>query len=282
MTAPVHATLAALSTVHVGQSAVLLLSPGGVLVPVTSSARGLVPGGICLPVDADYAVFAAVAGQHALLDLRDWSPLLGRTPRTSLVVQQGPVDATAAEGLEAAALIPVAPERSSTVTPAPGGPMDPHPVRRRARLLVRLAGAGAVPSVRRFLVGLVGVGPGSTPTGDDVVVGALAGLDRRGDGPALAAAGLLRAALPELLDRTTTLSRHDLQAALDGEVAERVHHLLTAVGDRRRVPAAVRAAHAWGASSGLDLAVGVAAGALGPTRAVRPFAPQTRTLRRSA
>lgn len=261
----------------------LLRRPDGTLLPVTSAAHGLVPGGISLPCDADHRALVALAGRSASLDLAAWGPLLGATRPTDLTVAPGPVDLTAARALAAAAL---APTSAGPVDVA----MDPGPSRRRARALVRAGVEGDLPAVRLLLHILVGTGPGSTPSGDDVVVGVLAGLDRRADAAARRASSAVRATLPDLLHRTTSVSRHDLAAAADGEVAERVHELLAATAHASRVPGAVTAARAWGATSGLDLAAGVAAGALG-TRAwaarpdrPRPTTPTTRDTihRRSA
>ncbi len=271
---PGAALVAALTTVHVGQSAVLLRTTTGDLLPVTSSAHGLVPGGWCLPDDREFAALATAARQRAVLDLRSWQGVLAATAATDLSVRPGAVDVVAARALADAALSRTVGDGASARPARPDhGPMDPFPLRRCARALVRAAAAGDGAAVHDLLERLVGVGPGSTPSGDDVVVGVLAGLDRRADGAARSAAAPVRQALPHLLDRTTSVSRHDLVAALRGEVAERVHHLLAAVGDRSLVPTAVDAARTWGATSGLDLAAGVAAGSLAPAHsALRPRA----------
>ncbi|QDB78285.1 DUF2877 domain-containing protein [Georgenia sp. 311] len=230
--------------VHVGQS-VVLLADGARLLPVTGPAHGLVPGGARIP-EADLRALADTARRSATLDVSGWA----ETPSVSwqdLTLTPGPVDRRAAVALWAAC-----------VATGSTGPMSPAPQRRAARELV--AAALARPAdIGAHLTALVGAGPGSTPAGDDVVVGVLAGLDR--SGAALAAAAVRRA-LPDLLDRTTALSRHELAAAIEGHVAERVHTLVAALADPALVPGTVRAARAWGASSGLDLASGVAAAAL--------------------
>ena len=77
---------------------------------------------------------------------------------------------------------------------------------------------------------LIGAGPGSTPAGDDVVVGVLAALRATGRDDAAAAIG--RASC-RLLDRTTSASRMYLSAAADGRFAERVHELVRGLGDAR-------------------------------------------------
>jgi hypothetical protein len=248
-------------TVHVGQSAVLLSAlDGDVLLPVTSGVRGLVPGGVCLPDARELGALAAAAAGPGLLDLVGWAAAVDAAARTDLAVRAGDVDPAAAARLARESGGGPAGETSGGAGHAPtvAGPMDPRPLRARAAPLA-LAALGDRDRVHRLLRQLVGAGPGSTPSGDDVVVVLLAGLDRAG---AARAAGRVRAALRPLLQRTTAVSRHDLAAAIDGQVAERVHVLLAALADPRLVPAAVAAARGWGATSGLDLAAGVAAGAV--------------------
>lgn len=274
--APAPEALAAAVVVHVGRTAVVLDARGGLLVPVTSAAHGLVPGGVCLAEGDGHLKVARRTPVGAALAREPWAARLRHARRVDLAVPRAAVDAGAAGALQAAALHVDAPGR--------GGPQDPLPARRAARSLVAAAGADDARRVHAVLRDLVGVGPGSTPSGDDVVVGVLAGLDRREDAAARRAAGVLRDALPGLLGRTTRLSRHALAAALRGQVAERVHHLVEATADVRRVDAVLRAARTWGATSGLDLAAGVAAGALGAPGAatVRTPAPLRDDLRRTA
>ncbi|MBO0900763.1 DUF2877 domain-containing protein [Cellulomonas sp. zg-ZUI22] len=250
---PPHALLRA-TVVRAGRSLVVLRTAGGALVPVTSPEHGLVPGGVCL--GGGLRGLAPRAGTTP--DPGPWAAHLDGAPRVDLAVPVGAVDAHAARALLAGAL---------GAEPARAGRdvMDPRPARRRAGELVAAAVAQDPRRVRTALRRLVGVGPGSTPSGDDVVVGVLAGLDRRSAG---AAAAVVRGALPVLLDRTTSLSRHTLVAALRWQVAERVHTLVEATAAVGLVPATLAAARTWGATSGLDLAAGVAAGALaGPAQA---------------
>ena len=248
--APTWDAVLAATVVHVGRTALTLGTADGLLVPVTSAAHGLVPGGVCLADGFDHARRTPVGDP---LDRLRWAVPLRRAPRVDLTVRRGTVAPAAAHALAAGA-----------TAPDGAGPSGPGPARRAARLLVDTAGAGHAPRVRAVLHGLVGVGPGSTPSGDDVVVGVLAGLDRRSGDAAAHAGAAIRRALPALLDRTTRLSQHDLRAALAGRAAERVHRLLEATADVRRVDAVLRAAQGWGATSGLDLAAGVAAGVCGP------------------
>jgi len=225
----------------------------GRLLPVTSADHGLVPGGVCLPADGDLRAVAAVARHSGPVDLTPWDAL-GNDVVTHqrLTVAVDRIDAASAAAIGAFA---------SALSTAGNGPMSSRPQRRAARTLAAAAITDDLLACHRHLGELVGAGPGSTPAGDDVVLGVLAAFDRAG-ARADRAAALLRRALPSFWHRTTATSRHDLVAAVGGEFAERVHALLHALSEHRRVLPAVQQARTWGASSGLDLAAGVAAGAL--------------------
>lgn len=98
---------------------------------------------------------------------------------------------------------------------------------------------------------LLGLGPGLTPAGDDLLVGWLAGLWTSGEqGRRLGAAvgGKLAAAAAE---RTGALSRAFLLAAVDGQAAEPVWAFVRQPDGTR-----LRALVAVGASSGADLLAG--------------------------
>ncbi len=102
-----------------------------------------------------------------------------------------------------------------------------------------------------------GLGPGLTPSGDDVLAGIL--LVRRAlRGPA-AESGLVAVARAV---RTTSLSREVLVWAARGQAVEPVHDLLgsVAAGDRAAADTALAHVVALGHSSGADLALGLALG----------------------
>jgi len=118
----------------------------------------------------------------------------------------------------------------------------------------------------RELVSLVGLGAGLTPSGDDVLVGALAALDAISrcspDGRLLRQA--LVDALPVPLEsRTTRLSAQMLRAAADGLYAEPVLALLDALAREDTSPAPVERATEellhLGHRSGRDTLLGIAA-----------------------
>jgi hypothetical protein len=105
---------------------------------------------------------------------------------------------------------------------------------------------------------LVGLGPGLTPSGDDVLVGIEAALHALARPPA----GFLALATDGVEERTTALAATLLRHAGAGEFAERLHSLLAALlgSDDEAIPAAIDRAVAWGATSGTDCLLGVLIG----------------------
>lgn len=103
---------------------------------------------------------------------------------------------------------------------------------------------------------LIGLGPGLTPSGDDLLVGLLAGLE--------AAGYPLRSALATSIarharDRTTRIGAAVLANAARGQFAERLHDVIVAVArpDAGGLPRAIERAMAYGATSGADTLVGL-------------------------
>lgn len=112
---------------------------------------------------------------------------------------------------------------------------------------------------------LLGLGPGLTPSGDDILAGALAAgraaarAVRHVAGDAwLADFGAQVAMLAP--GRTTTLSASLLWHAARGEVAEPARHVLRALGGQTPLEPALAALLRVGHSSGRDLAAGLAVG----------------------
>lgn len=107
---------------------------------------------------------------------------------------------------------------------------------------------------------LVGLGPGLTPSGDDVLVGAMLAEQIAGSafGPSLTR-GLATRVLGEV-NRTGDVSAHLLGLAAHGHFSARLHGLATAlVHPARDLKAALVAALSVGASSGADAAYGLGA-----------------------
>ncbi|MBN2622493.1 MAG: DUF2877 domain-containing protein [Acidimicrobiales bacterium] len=157
-------------------------------------------------------------------------------------------------------------------------------------LAVRVAGlgddlaaavaAGDLPAARGFVDALCGLGEGSTPSGDDVVAGLVAGgallaaVTTGADGPGADVFGRLGAyAAGVAPGRTPALSAALLAHAARAEVASPVADLLHALTGRGDLDRAMRRLRRVGHRSGTDLARGVllAAGVVAGTHvAPRP------------
>lgn len=134
-------------------------------------------------------------------------------------------------------------------------------VTRAASLRARRALGDAIerddrPAFTAAAAGLVGLGEGLTPAGDDCLVGALAALHRFAPGAAVLGRAS-REALVRLADAgTTTVAREFVVHALDGTFAEPVLAVLTAP-DRDTACAASAALLRMGATSGADTLTGI-------------------------
>ena len=106
---------------------------------------------------------------------------------------------------------------------------------------------------------LIGLGPGLTPSGDDVLAGTLLAL--HGFARADAADHLATWLRPRLEGRTGLVSRAHLACAAAGEGAAVLHDALTALasGDAEALATATTAVDTLGHSSGWDALVGIAA-----------------------
>ncbi|HEY7589994.1 MAG TPA: DUF2877 domain-containing protein [Candidatus Limnocylindrales bacterium] len=127
----------------------------------------------------------------------------------------------------------------------------------------RLTDGGLAPAARKRRdsaielagTGLIGLGPGLTPSGDDVLVGFTAGLSAIGDPRARR---LARAWAGAATGRTTDVAVAFHRAAARGFYAERLHVVARALlaGPVEAIPEAIRLAAAWGATSGSDTLAG--------------------------
>jgi hypothetical protein len=139
----------------------------------------------------------------------------------------------------------------------PGGPFEPA----LAAALERFRAGGEI----RGLAELVGVGEGLTPSGDDVLVGVLAGLDAAGEvsGEAAALRARLCVELEQGTSRTTRLAAQMLDAAEAGFYAEPVLGVLETLAlpkpGVRALTRAVAALLAVGHRSGADTLRGIVA-----------------------
>lgn len=111
-------------------------------------------------------------------------------------------------------------------------------------------------SVRSAAERLAGLGSGLTPSGDDVLVGALVALAAVPDPDA---GDSLRSAIADgTANRTTRISDAYLQAAARGEASQAWHRLLAALAGKstEEVIAAARGVMAFGETSGVDMLAG--------------------------
>ena len=141
--------------------------------------------------------------------------------------------------------------------------LDGHPA--PAALAARCA-AGDLAGAVEIAEDLVGLGPGLTPSGDDVLAGVLlslrllGGAIRGGTRAVWLADWLSTAVTSDAADRTTSVSATLLHCAARGQAAAEVAAVLRAfAGQEPAGPAATRLLAA-GHTSGADLAWGLAAG----------------------
>lgn len=109
------------------------------------------------------------------------------------------------------------------------------------------------------LQGLIGLGRGLTPSGDDCLAGLL--LMRRRSGRAQPGADPLAEMLVQAAyERTTAISANLMEAAAAGQADERLLEACDTVlaGREERLPQAVSGLLDYGSSSGLDVLVGMA------------------------
>ncbi|MEW9549337.1 DUF2877 domain-containing protein [Nonomuraea sp. NPDC050783] len=164
----------------------------------------------------------------------------------------GPVDRA---GLEEAAAVLARPAE-----PAPGLPGNGV-----IAALAAACGRGWLLGMATAAEQLVGLGPGLTPSGDDVLAGLLVTLRHlgaaTGTGRAVWLAGWLAATVTfDARTRTTPLSATLLHCAARGEASPEVLAVLRGVAGHQALEPALRRLRHLGHTSGADLAQGVAIG----------------------
>ncbi len=105
--------------------------------------------------------------------------------------------------------------------------------------------------------GLLGLGPGLTPSGDDLTGGVMLALHRLGQMSVLRS--LSNAVVPMLDEKTNPISAAHLKAAMEGMGSEAVHQAMNTIlaGDRTGLPEALDRVEKVGHTSGWDALVGV-------------------------
>lgn len=211
--------------------------PPTVVALLTSDAVAL-PLGVRLATPSARTPFASVAvGAPALVgagrvELADLGVLMARWWDPGVRARVGRTAHAARERVDAALAL----------LPAPPGEL------RAAVEDLAARGPGAVPER------LVGLGPGLTPAGDDLLCGALAASHGFGEGGSTA---LLCAQVRRLSAHTSLLSGALLRAAADGYAFRELLSLLAALcGDGSDVVPPLKHLFAVGATSGTEIARG--------------------------
>jgi hypothetical protein len=255
--------------------AVYLTHPGGVLALETADGAGL-PNGITIAEGSDRSPFervrvgttGEVGGGAVTVDGATVRVVRWRRARPAL-------RAVTPDALRAAA----GSAEAHLAARAPALPADLHAV---VRDVTGALGTGevadAVELVRR---GLLGRGPGLTPSGDDLLAGLIAGVASLGAALGVAGGALTRR-VDELADAlvvvapeaTTAISATLLDHAARGEVAVPAAQLLHALTGDGPVAGALDRLLTFGSSSGRDLAVGLLAAAELVVDALAPDPPR--------
>ncbi len=177
--------------------------------------------------------------------------LAEQAPKEGLAALAGGVDAEAAS------------------SKAPGSNADEsfllHTARPAAAHLLDGVMRQQMPAVRQGASGLIGLGPGLTPSGDDLLIGFMAATSILGEPIGLASEWyprVHRELLTIARGRTNKISITWMEYAQQGEVAEHIGHLFQAlVGeDARQVESTALTVLKTGATSGADLLAGVILG----------------------
>ena len=226
------------------------------LLTVALDDVGGVPGGILVGGISDWRALGIVAGMTFVGTPDGWSIPAARVTISSSTARLWSAALPDRPGVKAIAPSTIAAARRATLRRAAGGGLAPLLAGEDDAGDAWLARAREVARREHSLVDLIGLGPGLTPSGDDFLVGYLAGLDAAADParPALAA-GIVEAAPA----RTTAISASMLRHAAGGEYAERLHEVVGALctGRADRITRAVDRAMAYGATSGVDTVVGL-------------------------
>jgi hypothetical protein len=161
----------------------------------------------------------------------------------------------AADGHDAARdLLDEALARSASTPLAPGlNAAAGRAARSALSLAIRRRDPGGFLEAAR---GLVGLGEGLTPAGDDYLVGALAGLHRLGDGWPVGDAPLRDAVIAHACRTTPTVSAAFLLYAVKGQFSEPLRDLAMA-GSAAATREAAAALARMGATSGVDTLAGM-------------------------
>jgi Protein of unknown function (DUF2877) len=250
----------------------------GELVTLVGPTVGGLPNGIVLDADADFSdlrlggsvldgAALSIDGGRVLVDLtraRPWSP---RLARGALAVSRLDHDRVAGALATALGRVPVQRGFAPLLRllahqvewPIDGLPRTCDMAYPAIRRLLAGAHAGDLDRAADGARGLVGLGEGLTPSGDDLLVGFSAGLHAVGSplDP-----GLAQACAQLASGRTTRIAEAFLVHAARGEYSARLHGLVHALSAEppRALADAFSQVLGWGASSGADTLLGLLLG----------------------
>jgi hypothetical protein len=228
--------------------------PGGVLVAGIADLRetGIRPGMAVVPSSRGVSIPTA-AIEIDVTNAISWSPSL---PPGARLRPTPELDRTVAVARRLAAAH-ACPGGLAPAIPGTGRAVDPWQAR-AAHLIDRHLTAlatGDVVAAEDVTVELIGLGVGLTPSGDDYLVGLLAGLEATDD-PVRHRLATAIAAQADL--RTTVIGAEMLRHAAAGAFAERLHDMLIALArGSLDLATAVERVMAYGATSGGDTLVGL-------------------------
>ncbi len=237
--------------------------PGGILVGEVTDLRqtGIRPGMAFVPSTDGWSIPSAGVGIDASR-ATTWSPALPPAASLRLTAELARTVAAArrhaADRAPAGGLAPMlsGSDRGGTEGRARGG--DPWLTRARALIGAQLEALrlGDVAAAVAPTVGLMGLGVGLTPSGDDYLVGLLAGMEATDDPPRHGLAAVIAGHAPL---RTTAIGAAALGQASRGAFAERLHDVLVALARGRpdQLAAPIERAMTYGATSGSDTLVGL-------------------------
>jgi len=228
--------------------------PGGILVTGIADLRetGIRPGMAVVPSARGVSIPAAAIEIDATNAIR-WSATL---PPAARLRPTPELDRTVAVARRLAAAH-ACPGGLAPAIPGTGREIDPWQARAAHlinRQLAALATGDAI-TAERLTVELIGLGVGLTPSGDDYLVGLLAGLDATDD----PIRHELASAITAQVDlRTTAIGAAALRHAAAGAFAERLHDMLIALArGSLDLATAIERVMAYGATSGGDTLVGL-------------------------
>lgn len=241
---------------HRGIRGLVVTTPGDALTYLTDDTLGLMPGGATVR-PAQLARLLSLTASTTPGDLLPFELIGVSATASDLAVESrpSPPDRRALHQWSTL-LVRLGTHPEGGSLSATAGPRHHGRSLVRALLTTPPEAVDVPVLVATTLKHLVGVGPGTTPSGDDVIVGVFAALAMIRD---RARIHQLTQALTPRLATTTRASRHFLNHAISGHFAEPVVRLAAALHTGRSVAEAVSALQRWGATSGVDLMHGMAA-----------------------